>query len=98
MKNVVLFVSMILIWPLNCVAQSCADWPQWNTFKKHFVSEQGRVIDLGSKQSITTSEGQSYALFFALVANDQTSFVIIKFYFSKLISSRKKVFPSDSFK
>lgn len=74
MKNVVLFVSMILIWPLNCVAQSCADWPQWNTFKKHFVSEQGRVIDLGSKQSITTSEGQSYALFFALVANDQTSF------------------------
>lgn len=74
MKNIVLFVSMLLIWPLNSVAQSCANWSQWDTFKKHFISDQGRVIDLGSKQSITTSEGQSYALFFALLANDQASF------------------------
>ncbi|MBE0350145.1 cellulose synthase complex periplasmic endoglucanase BcsZ [Pseudoalteromonas lipolytica] len=53
---------------------TCAAWPQWNTFKTHFISPKGRVIDLGSEYDITTSEGQSYSLFFALVANDQASF------------------------
>jgi len=52
----------------------CEPWMQWETFKKHFITAEGRVIDLGSKQSITTSEGQSYALFFALIANDRLTF------------------------
>lgn len=65
---------------LSCCAlvtqatESCADWPQWHSFKQHFISNAGRVIDIGSKQHITTSEGQSYALFFALVANDRAMF------------------------
>lgn len=65
----------LLVFSLPSTAQnSCDAWPQWETFKQHFITEQGRVIDKGSKQSITTSEGQSYALFFALLANDRTTF------------------------
>lgn len=49
-------------------------WRAWEVFRQQFVSPQGRVIDLGSARSQTFSEGQSYALFFALVANDRSSF------------------------
>ncbi len=49
-------------------------WPAWGVFQKQFVSEGGRVIDVGSPRSQTFSEGQSYALFFSLVANDRPSF------------------------
>jgi endoglucanase len=49
-------------------------WPAWENFKQHLISDDGRVIDASSPQQITTSEGQSYGLFFALVANDGKSF------------------------
>lgn len=49
-------------------------WPRWEQLKHDFVSADGRVIDLGSADSRTVSEGQSYALFFALVANDRKGF------------------------
>ncbi|SNS82361.1 endoglucanase [Noviherbaspirillum humi] len=55
-------------------AAACDIWPHWSGFKRRFLSEDGRVIDRSSPQSITTSEGQSYALFFALVADDRDSF------------------------
>jgi endoglucanase len=54
-------------------ASQCA-WPAWENFKQHMISDDGRVIDGSSLQQITTSEGQSYGLFFALVANDGKSF------------------------
>ncbi len=47
-------------------------WPFWNHYAGHFISE-GRVID-PDRNAITTSEGQSYAMFFALVAGDSASF------------------------
>ncbi|ENX3946059.1 cellulose synthase complex periplasmic endoglucanase BcsZ [Photobacterium damselae] len=56
--------------------QSLADichWSQWNKFKQEYV-HHGRVIDGSDPRLITTSEGQSYALFFALVANDKKAF------------------------
>lgn len=53
---------------------SGALWPAWNSFRAQFVSEGGRVIDSGSTRSQTFSEGQGYALFFALVANDRAGF------------------------
>ncbi|HEY0294007.1 MAG TPA: cellulose synthase complex periplasmic endoglucanase BcsZ [Bordetella sp.] len=53
-------------------AQAC-DWPDWNIFKSTAMSADGRVTD-ASENGITTSEGQSYGLFFALVANDRASF------------------------
>lgn len=55
-------------------AASCEGWPQWQDFQSRFVSEGGRVIDRGEKGQPTTSEGQSYALLFALVANDRPAF------------------------
>ncbi|OGT24255.1 MAG: endo-1,4-D-glucanase [Gallionellales bacterium RIFOXYB12_FULL_54_9] len=49
-------------------------WPAWESFKKNFIDEEGRVIDNNTGDMRTTSEGQAYALFFALVANDRTTF------------------------
>ncbi|WP_249044001.1 cellulose synthase complex periplasmic endoglucanase BcsZ, partial [Burkholderia diffusa] len=51
-----------------------AVWPRWDAFKRDFVSADGRVIDVGSADSRTVSEGQAYGLFFALVANDRHTF------------------------
>ena len=51
----------------------CTPWASWTSFKQSFIAN-GRVIDVGSERNHTTSEGQSYALFFALVANDRATF------------------------
>jgi endoglucanase len=62
---------------LGLAAGACGgsgdQWPEWNTFADRFVDQQGRVIDLtfGGK---STSEGQAYGLFFALVANQRPRF------------------------
>ncbi|KVV57101.1 endoglucanase [Burkholderia territorii] len=55
-------------------ARCSAAWPRWDAFKRDFVSADGRVIDVGSADSRTVSEGQAYGLFFALVANDRRTF------------------------
>ncbi|NYT63866.1 cellulase [Alcaligenaceae bacterium] len=49
-------------------------WHQWERFQEQMVSEQGRVVDQSDPRQITTSEGQSYAMFFALVNNDRVMF------------------------
>ncbi|MGU7779723.1 cellulose synthase complex periplasmic endoglucanase BcsZ [Burkholderia sp. PU8-34] len=56
-----------------CAARAAA-WPRWDAFKRDFVSADGRVIDVGSADARTVSEGQAYGLFFALVANDRPAF------------------------
>lgn len=71
MKPVVL-AWLWLIWPLT--ASGSCDWPLWQQYKAVMMSEDGRIIDHASPRAITTSEGQSYALFFALVANDRPAF------------------------
>ena len=48
-------------------------WTLWNSYAAHFIDAQGRVID-PQGGGRTTSEGQSYAMFFALVNNDQARF------------------------
>ncbi|MGF6817170.1 endo-1,4-beta-D-glucanase Y [Paraburkholderia atlantica] len=53
---------------------ACGDWSAWRTFVQRFVQADGRVIDYSTPTQQTTSEGQSYALFFALVANDRATF------------------------
>lgn len=56
-------------------AAACNDpWPAWNNFKKTFIADDGRVIDHSGARKPTTSEGQAYALFFALTANDRPAF------------------------
>jgi endo-1,4-beta-D-glucanase Y len=49
-------------------------WPLWETYVSHFIEPQGRVVDHSRGGGITTSEGQSYAMFFALVVNDRAMF------------------------
>ena len=59
-----------------CVEQRCdaqQSWPLWESYKSHIIDRQGRVVD-HSAQDRTTSEGQAYAMFFALVANDRPRF------------------------
>jgi endo-1,4-beta-D-glucanase Y len=57
----------------NANASVCA-WADWSAFKRDLLSADGRVIDASTPRQITVSEGQSYALFFALVANDRAAF------------------------
>jgi endoglucanase len=52
----------------------CGDWSGYRAFVERFVQADGRVIDYSTPTQQTTSEGQSYALFFALVANDRATF------------------------
>jgi len=54
-------------------ARAESGWPFWNRYAARFISAEGRVID-PDRNSMTTSEGQSYAMFFALVAGDAASF------------------------
>lgn len=48
--------------------RNAEQWPLWEKFCSSALSEDGRIIDAGDPRQITTSEGQSYALFFALAA------------------------------
>eukprot|EP01137_Pigoraptor_chileana_P035103 Opistho-2@28650 len=64
---------------LSCLAGAQAQptstgrstWPAWDTFKAQFINEGGRVVSDDDGGGQTYSEGQAYALFFALVANDR---------------------------
>lgn len=55
----------------DCAA---ASWPLWQQFAERFMQADGRVIDFSVAQQHSTSEGQSYAMFFALVARDRARF------------------------
>jgi endoglucanase len=58
------------------VAGGCKEspWQLWNSYSARFIDpESGRVFDPNGDQH-TTSEGQAYALFFALADNDRTTF------------------------
>jgi endoglucanase len=69
-----LLTAMLLAGVPATVAASCAPWPQWQAFKAGYLSDDGRVIDGSTPQKITVSEGQAYALFFALAADDRSVF------------------------
>lgn len=48
-------------------------WPLWESYTRSALDAQGRIVD-HSADDHTTSEGQAYGMFFALVANDRTRF------------------------
>ncbi len=69
--------ALLALTPLSAaVAATCApmDWPLWAQFKAHFIQDSGRVLDDSTPQKHTSSEGQSYGMFFALLANDRPAF------------------------
>ena len=68
----VLFLFLLL---MMTTASGCGQgpWALWNAYAARFIDGQGRVID-PQGAGRTTSEGQSYALFFALANNDPARF------------------------
>ena len=64
---------MVLLSSLAGGCRAEQSWPLWESYTQHFMDAQGRVIDHSAGDK-TTSEGQSYAMFFALVDNDRSRF------------------------
>lgn len=56
---------------LECESGS---WPLWDNFKTQFIQSDGRVLTTGSPKFESFSEGQAYAMVFALIANDPKTF------------------------
>lgn len=67
-----LLLLALLSWAVGAAAQA-VDWPLWESFRRHAIQSDGRVIERRANDR-TTSEAQAYALFFALVANDRGQF------------------------
>lgn len=57
-------------------AQACSvqNWPLWNAYVERFVQKDGRMLGSSMNPDQSSSEGQSYGMFFALVANDPVTF------------------------
>jgi hypothetical protein len=53
---------------------TCSAWPLWHRFSRDFIQADGRVIDHSSALKHSTSEGQSYSMFFALIVGDREQF------------------------
>jgi endoglucanase len=51
-------------------------WTLWDSYAARFIDGQGRVID-PQGDGRTTSEGQAYAMFFALANNDRARFDLL---------------------
>lgn len=58
--------------PAGCAG--AAPWGLWQRFAARHMQPDGRVVDYSVPQMHSTSEGQSYAMLFALVANDPEAF------------------------
>jgi endoglucanase len=60
---------------LLCATGGCksGSWTLWDSYSARFIDAQGRVFDPRG-DGHTTSEGQAYALFFALADDDRTHF------------------------
>src|ERR1700737_1597452 len=69
-----LVVGALAVTQAAAATADCGNWPDWNDFVDTVMQADGRVIDHTTPALQTTSEGQSYALFFALVANDRATF------------------------
>ncbi|HEX4844098.1 MAG TPA: cellulose synthase complex periplasmic endoglucanase BcsZ [Limnobacter sp.] len=70
-----LTLSLLMVMGVSaCSNASAKEWPGWQGFKAAYLSDDGRVVDHSEADLRTVSEGQAYALFFALVAQDRKAF------------------------
>jgi endoglucanase len=69
-SRLMLHSAVMIMTVVSCAAQ---DWPLWKSYTAAFTDTQVRVMDRGADDR-TTSEGQAYAMFFALVAEDRSRF------------------------
>lgn len=63
----------LLLGIMTVASSNAQDWPLWKSYTARFMDNQVRVIDHDAGDR-TTSEGQAYGMFFALVANDRARF------------------------
>ena len=68
-----LVVLVVAVCGLQAGCRAEAPWPLWESYAQKFLDGQGRVID-HSAQDRTTTEGEAYGMFFALVAGDRARF------------------------
>ena len=63
-----MFKKMILCAAIACAfctaGAASAGWAVWDEFRND-AFDNGRVVDKSDERKVTTSEGQSYAMFFA---------------------------------
>ena len=80
---------------LLSVSLPAGAWGLWDEFRTE-LTDGNRVIDYSDARRITTSEGQSYALFFALVAGDRAAFDSLVLWTEKNLSKgdMTKLLPS----
>jgi endoglucanase len=71
-------VAFLSLFTSSCLAAAAAvtDWPAWTAFSRRFIQSDGRVVDLTFDRK-STSEGQAYAMFMALVANQPEQFAVL---------------------
>ena len=69
-------VASLMCLPSLAAEQKCAaqNWPLWEAWASRYVQDDGRMLDSGMNPEHSTSEGQSYGMFFALIANDPARF------------------------
>ncbi len=69
-------VSTLALTLAVCLQGGCRtdpSWPLWESYTRSALDPQGRIVDHTAGDH-TTSEGQAYGMFFALVANDRNRF------------------------
>ncbi len=71
-RRVFLVCGVLLCAVVHCLAEP-QPWPLWQAYTQRYLDAQGRIID-HTDHDRTTSEGQAYALFFALVDDDHSRF------------------------
>lgn len=70
-----------------CGPDAAAPWAHWEAYKKGFIQADGRVVDNLAKH--TTSEGQAYAMFLALVARDEPTFRQVLAWADRTVARRR---------
>ena len=76
-KSVLRGVMVLGVMMAACLEGGCRTeqgWPLWESYTRSALDSTGRIVD-HSAGDRTTSEGQAYGMFFALVANDHARFV-----------------------
>jgi endo-1,4-beta-D-glucanase Y len=71
--SAIAYITLLILAGAGQPAWAGARWPLWENYAARFLNDQGRIVDHDAADR-TTSEGQSYALFFALIANDRPRF------------------------
>ena len=69
-------VGAMMCRPAEALEKKCVggDWPLWEQWSSRYVQDDGRMLASSMEENHSTSEGQSYGMLFALIANDPVRF------------------------